>query len=152
MVAFCINHRAEGYPELEGDEARRAIWLYDVPLTATHHLRNALNNGKADFVEILEKYEIPIVASVLKLYLLELPGQQPSFPHGLCCISSLLSLHVRGRVSFLTFEARLARFLSGLRNRQDDLLDNRARDNGRRADQSVAEHTRPTPPQQYCHA
>ena len=25
-----------GYPELEGDEARRAIWLYDVPLEATH--------------------------------------------------------------------------------------------------------------------
>jgi len=31
-----------------------------------------------DFREVLEKYEIPIVASVLKLYLLELPGESGS--------------------------------------------------------------------------
>ena len=46
----------------------------DVPLAATHHLRNSINTGKAIPREILERYEIPIVASVLKLYLLELPG------------------------------------------------------------------------------
>jgi hypothetical protein len=61
------------YPDLDGDEARRAIWLVDVPLGATHHLREALNDGKTIAVETLEQYEIPIVASVLKLYLLELP-------------------------------------------------------------------------------
>jgi hypothetical protein len=44
-----------------------------VPLGATHHLRQALNDGKPIAVETLEQYEIPIVASVLKLYLLELP-------------------------------------------------------------------------------
>lgn len=70
------------YPDLEGDEARRAIWLYDVPLAATHHLRNALNKGKVDYREVLEKYEIPIVASVLKLYLLELPGEYAN--HSVC--------------------------------------------------------------------
>ncbi|KAL1968503.1 hypothetical protein VTN77DRAFT_1713 [Rasamsonia byssochlamydoides] len=69
ILTFLDNH----YPDLEGDEARRAIWLHDVPLAATHHLRNALNNATVDHHEILEKYEIPIVASVLKLYLLELP-------------------------------------------------------------------------------
>lgn len=63
-----------GYPELEGDDARRAIWLYDVPLAATHRLRSVLNNSKVDYNEELPKYEIPIIASVLKLYLLELPG------------------------------------------------------------------------------
>ena len=63
-----------GYPELEGDEARRAIWLYDVPLAATHRLRNELNNSKVDYQEVLERYDVPVVASVLKLYLLELPG------------------------------------------------------------------------------
>lgn len=63
-----------GYPELEGDEARRAIWLHNPPLTTTHQLRNALNNSKVDYREVLPKFEIPIVASVLKLYLLELPG------------------------------------------------------------------------------
>lgn len=45
----------------------------DVPLAASHHLRNAINTGKSIPHEVLEKYEIPIVASVLKLYLLELP-------------------------------------------------------------------------------
>jgi len=70
LLTFLDNH----YPELEGDEARRSIWLVDVPLAATHHLRTILNTGK-DTVsqDTLDRYEIPIVASVLKLYLLELP-------------------------------------------------------------------------------
>lgn len=73
------------YPDLEGDEARRSIWLVDVPLAATHHLRNSINTGKAIPREVLERYEIPIVASVLKLYLLELPGE---FSDGLsACLS-----------------------------------------------------------------
>jgi len=71
VLTFLDNH----YPDLEGDEARRGIWLVDVPLAATHHLRSQINTGKAPPVDALEKYEIPIVASVLKLYLLELPGQ-----------------------------------------------------------------------------
>ncbi|KAK2800052.1 hypothetical protein FQN50_008291 [Emmonsiellopsis sp. PD_5] len=69
ILTYLDNH----YPDLEGDEARRGIWLHDVPLAATHHLRNALNNGKSFTHEVLDNYEIPIVASVLKLYLLELP-------------------------------------------------------------------------------
>ncbi|KAA8642111.1 hypothetical protein EYZ11_001223 [Aspergillus tanneri] len=73
LVTTILTYLDNRYPELEGDEARRAIWLYDVPLAATHHLRNVLNNSKADYKELLPKYEIPIIASVLKLYLLELP-------------------------------------------------------------------------------
>lgn len=46
----------------------------DVPLAPTHHLRNSINTGKAIPREVLEQYEVPIVASALKLYLLELPG------------------------------------------------------------------------------
>jgi hypothetical protein len=69
ILTFLDNH----YPDLEGDEARRSIWLVDVPLAATHHLRNQLNTSSKIPREILERYEIPIVASVLKLYLLELP-------------------------------------------------------------------------------
>jgi len=61
------------YPELEGDEARRGIWLHDVPLAATHHLRNTIVSANAVSFETFDKYEIPIVASLLKLYLLELP-------------------------------------------------------------------------------
>lgn len=70
-LTFLDNH----YPDMEGDEARRGIWLVDVPLHLTHRLRDEINNGKPVTPEILEKYEIPIVASVLKLYLLELPGK-----------------------------------------------------------------------------
>ncbi|KAI7640858.1 hypothetical protein KC318_g22067, partial [Hortaea werneckii] len=69
ILTFLDSH----YPDIEGDEARRSIWVVDVPLAATHHLRNQINTGKPVAMELLEKYEIPIVAAVLKLYLLELP-------------------------------------------------------------------------------
>ncbi|KAF2740428.1 rho-GTPase-activating protein-like protein [Polyplosphaeria fusca] len=69
ILTFLDNH----YPDLEGDEARRGIWLVDVPLAQTHDLRTAINTGKTFPHEVLEKYDIPIVASALKLYLLELP-------------------------------------------------------------------------------
>ena len=69
VLTFLDSH----YPDIEGDEARRSIWIVDVPLAATHNLRNQINTGKPIDMNLLEKYEIPIVASVLKLYLLELP-------------------------------------------------------------------------------
>ncbi|GAB1211989.1 hypothetical protein ATERTT37_001115 [Aspergillus terreus] len=73
ILTTILTYLDNRYPELEGDEARRAIWLYDVPLAATHRLRNELNNSKVDYQEVLQRYEVPVVASVLKLYLLELP-------------------------------------------------------------------------------
>ena len=69
ILTFLDSH----YPDLEGDEARRGIWIVDVPLAATHHLRAQINNGQPIQMDVLDKYEIPIVAAVLKLYLLELP-------------------------------------------------------------------------------
>jgi len=76
LLTFLDNH----YPDLDGDETRRSIWLVDVPLAATHHLRNAINQGGPIPKELLERYEVPIVASVLKLYLLELPGKSCMSP------------------------------------------------------------------------
>jgi hypothetical protein len=76
ILTFLDNH----YPDLEGDEARRGIWLVDVPLAQTHNLRSAINTGKRFSDEVLEKYDVPIVASALKLYLLELPGRSSHFP------------------------------------------------------------------------
>ncbi|KAL7266647.1 Rho-GTPase-activating protein 8 [Rhizina undulata] len=73
IVTTILTYLDHHYPDLDGDEARRGIWLVDVPLSATHHLRMAVNNAKTIPKEVLAKYEIPIVASVLKLYLLELP-------------------------------------------------------------------------------
>ncbi|KFY72495.1 hypothetical protein V499_07375 [Pseudogymnoascus sp. VKM F-103] len=69
ILTFLDNH----YPDLEGDEARRGIWLVDVPLQITHRLRDEINNAKPVPMETLQRYDIPVVASVLKLYLLELP-------------------------------------------------------------------------------
>ncbi|KAF2134034.1 Rho-GTPase-activating protein 8 [Dothidotthia symphoricarpi CBS 119687] len=69
ILTFLDNH----YPDLEGDEARRGIWLVDVPLAQTHNLRATINTGKRFKDDVLEKYDVPIVASALKLYLLELP-------------------------------------------------------------------------------
>lgn len=72
-LCVSIANTSKDYPLLDGDEARRAIWLVDVPLGAIHRLRKEVNNGKPVSLEVLEQYEVPIVASLLKLYLLELP-------------------------------------------------------------------------------
>ncbi|KAI9683847.1 MAG: hypothetical protein M1829_004181 [Trizodia sp. TS-e1964] len=88
ILTFLDNH----YPDLEGDEARRGIWLVDVPLAATHHLRNAINTGKPIPRELLEEYELPIIASALKLYLLELPDSLVS-SHFYEVIKTIYSIH-----------------------------------------------------------
>jgi hypothetical protein len=74
IITTILTFLDNRYPDLEGDEARRSVWLVDVPLHQSHKLREVLNTGKSFSVESLEPYEIPIIASVLKLYLLELPG------------------------------------------------------------------------------
>ncbi|CAG8956433.1 hypothetical protein HYFRA_00003817 [Hymenoscyphus fraxineus] len=73
LITTILTFLDNRYPDLEGDEARRSVWLVEVPLAQTHRVREALNTGKAFPIETLEPYEIPIIASVLKLYLLELP-------------------------------------------------------------------------------
>lgn len=74
LITTVLTFLDRKYPDLDGDEARRNVWLVDVPLHQTHRVRNAINTGRAFPAEALEPFEIPIVASVLKLYLLELPG------------------------------------------------------------------------------
>lgn len=141
ILTFLDNH----YPDLEGDEARRSIWLADVPLAATHHLRNIVNNGAAIPRDVLERYEIPIVASVLKLYLLELPGK---------LLNSCL-IH-----ECYTDCLRLARLVNRLRHHKNNLHNHHRRRTEpnllRLADlstahQSPAKHPGPTPPQQHRH-
>ncbi|KAL9051968.1 MAG: hypothetical protein Q9162_005691 [Coniocarpon cinnabarinum] len=73
LVTGILTHLDNTYPLLDGDEARQSIWTVDVPLAATHRLRNDINTGQAPSPAVLQTYETPIVASVLKLYLLELP-------------------------------------------------------------------------------
>ena len=46
-----------------------------MPLHETHMLRNAINNPKVsldDMVNVVKKFNVPVVAATVKLYLLEL--------------------------------------------------------------------------------
>jgi hypothetical protein len=88
------------YPELDGDQARRGIWIHDVPLQRTHSLRNELNSSKVDYLSVLEKYDMDVIASVLKLYLLELPGMY--IREGL--LTSMLTARVDSLVSSQVYE------------------------------------------------
>lgn len=75
IVTTILTYLDHHYPDLEGDDARRGVWLVDVPLAQTHRLRTKISNDKAISQELLSEYDIPVVASLLKLYLLELPGK-----------------------------------------------------------------------------
>jgi hypothetical protein len=63
-----------GYRALEDDDKRKAVWLTHVPLGKRHELRAKINNGKTPDAEVLKEYDATVIAAVLKLYLLELPG------------------------------------------------------------------------------
>lgn len=71
ILTYLDNH----YPDLEDDEAMRGVWLVDVPLAQTHRLRSRVNDGKPVSPEAFVGFDVPTVASLLKLYLLELPGE-----------------------------------------------------------------------------
>ncbi|KFA62599.1 hypothetical protein S40285_05195 [Stachybotrys chlorohalonatus IBT 40285] len=73
IVTTILTYLDHHYPDLEGDEARRGVWLVDVPLAQTHKLRAKINDGKPFGIEVFNDFDIPTVASLLKLYLLELP-------------------------------------------------------------------------------
>ena len=71
ILTYLDNH----YPDLEDDETMRGVWLVDVPLAQTHRLRSRVNSGKPVSPEAFTGFDVPTVASLLKLYLLELPGE-----------------------------------------------------------------------------
>lgn len=75
ILTYLDNH----YPDLEGDEARRGVWLTEVLLPQVHKLRAKVNNGKPFTSEALVEFDVPTVAHLLKLYLLELPGMFSSY-------------------------------------------------------------------------
>ncbi|WVQ79532.1 hypothetical protein IAT38_001631 [Cryptococcus sp. DSM 104549] len=65
---------SEMYEGISEEERRRA-WIYEVPLVETHMLRNAINNPKIpleDLITIVKKFNVPVAAGTVKLYLLEL--------------------------------------------------------------------------------
>jgi hypothetical protein len=55
--------------------AKRKTWIYEVPLGAVHHIRETLNSvpeGQEIPEDVLEKYDAPVLAAAVKLWLLEL--------------------------------------------------------------------------------
>jgi hypothetical protein len=81
IITTILTFLDNRYPDLEGDKARRSVWLVEVPLHQTHRLRDVLNAANAPSHDSLEPFEIPIIASVLKIYLLELPGMGSLYPN-----------------------------------------------------------------------
>ncbi|KAI1636905.1 GTPase activating protein [Biscogniauxia mediterranea] len=73
IVTTILTYLDHHYPDLEGDEARRGVWLADVQLAQAHKLRAKVNDGKPFSADALADFDIPTVAYLLKLYLLELP-------------------------------------------------------------------------------
>lgn len=75
IVTTILTYLDHHYPDLEGDEARRGVWLLEVPLSQSHRLRSKVNDGKPVSPDVFDEFDIPTVASLLKIYLLELPGK-----------------------------------------------------------------------------
>ncbi|KAM5342713.1 hypothetical protein ACJ41O_013679 [Fusarium nematophilum] len=73
IVTTILTYLDHHYPDLEGDEARRGVWLHEVPLTQSHRLRAKVNDGKPVAPDVFDEFDIATVASLLKVYLLELP-------------------------------------------------------------------------------
>ncbi|KAK9478251.1 hypothetical protein V1514DRAFT_352456 [Lipomyces japonicus] len=72
VIAAILSYLDEQYPELQDDKYRQDIWLRDVSIRNVHDLRSEINTGKPFRREILERFDTPVVAGALKLYLLEL--------------------------------------------------------------------------------
>ncbi|KAG6845506.1 hypothetical protein H0H87_008403 [Tephrocybe sp. NHM501043] len=75
VLTALLEGLQEAYKRLPNDAERRKSWIYEVPLPAVHHLREALNTLPVDQpipAEVIAKYDAPVIASAIKLWILEL--------------------------------------------------------------------------------
>lgn len=77
-LAFVVSNQRTDAPF---PAEQRKAWLYETPLAAQHHLRSALNSPNQLNRAILEKYDLPVVAATVKLWLLELDVPVIIFSH-----------------------------------------------------------------------
>ena len=79
IVTVILSYMDMIYPDMENDKVRVSIWTQPVKLSLTHQLRNLLNKTQftsdEDIMKTLKdgNYEPSTIASVLKIYLMELP-------------------------------------------------------------------------------
>ncbi|KAF8845130.1 hypothetical protein BDN67DRAFT_962064 [Paxillus ammoniavirescens] len=75
VLIALLNGVTESYAKLPNDVEKRKAWIYDVPLPALHHLREALNAVPPEHPfspDMLAKYDAPVLAGCIKLWTLEL--------------------------------------------------------------------------------
>ncbi|KAG0709279.1 hypothetical protein DFH29DRAFT_820737 [Suillus ampliporus] len=75
VLTALLNALNETYGRLPNDSEKRKAWIYEVPLPALHHLREALNAVPPEqpfSSEMLAKYDAPVLAGGIKLWALEL--------------------------------------------------------------------------------
>lgn len=87
IISVLLSRMDQIYPDLENDKIRVSAWICPVKLSLTHELRKKLNQTQfkeeSEILNILTEgqYEPSVIASVIKLYLLELP--EPLIPNEL---------------------------------------------------------------------
>lgn len=75
VLTALLDALTETYNRLPSDSEKRKAWIYEVPLPALHHLREALNAVPPEqpfSLEMLVKYDAPVLAGGIKLWALEL--------------------------------------------------------------------------------
>ncbi|KAF7294424.1 hypothetical protein MKEN_01434900 [Mycena kentingensis (nom. inval.)] len=75
VLSAMLTAIGDAYKRLPNDVEKRKAWIYEVPLAAVHHLREALNAVPIDEPvpqELFAKYDAPVIAATIKLWLLEL--------------------------------------------------------------------------------
>lgn len=82
VLTFLLEHVKEASSRVSSHLEKRKIWLYETPLSLQHRLRSALqasasassssSNESTFSKELVSQFDLPIVASVIKLWLLEL--------------------------------------------------------------------------------
>jgi hypothetical protein len=75
VLSSLLTALSEAYAKLPNDMEKRKTWIYEVPLVAVHHLRETLNSvPPMELIpdDTLAKYDAPVIASAVKLWVLEL--------------------------------------------------------------------------------
>ncbi|KAJ7583161.1 hypothetical protein C8J56DRAFT_791259 [Mycena floridula] len=74
VLTALLRGVGKAYERVSSDMEKRKSWIYDVPLPAVHHLREGLNAIPTENAteQVLSKYDAPVIASCIRLWLLEL--------------------------------------------------------------------------------
>ncbi|KAJ6581367.1 hypothetical protein B0H19DRAFT_1060957 [Mycena capillaripes] len=75
VLPAMLTALTEAYGRLPNDIEKRKSWIYEVPLPAVHHLREALNAVPLEEPvpsDLFAPYDAPVIAGTIKLWMLEL--------------------------------------------------------------------------------